>query len=134
MSLDYIRKALVNRLLTMDSVPFPTQQENDNQPSDPGQPYQMVNLMPGEPDNPTMGDDFYRELGYLQITLVYPLGTGPGLALARAVLIRSTFYRGLTLTSGPVRLQVDRTPEIAPAFRDADRYRLPVRIRYFANI
>ena len=87
-----------------------------------------------EPSNPTFGGDFYREQGILQITLSYPTQTGPAQAAARAQLIRSTFYRGASFTSGGVTVIISGMPEISPASIDGNRYSVPCKIRFFANI
>ena len=99
-----------------------------------GTPYQAAYLMPATPDNPTMGDGFYREQGIFQISLFYPLGVGAQTAEARAELIRATFKRGTAMTSGSVKVLVDRTPEIGQGRVDGDRWFVPVRIRYSAGI
>ena len=54
-------------------------------------------------------------------------------AEARAELIRDTFYRGRTFTASGVSVTIERTPEIAPAITEPDRYVVPVRVRFFAN-
>jgi hypothetical protein len=97
-------------------------------------PYQIVNLLTALPENPTLGDGFYRDVGIFQITLVYPLQQGTGDAYARAELIRQTFPRGASFTNSNIVVQIDKTPDIRPAIIDDEAYRLPIRISYFANI
>lgn len=106
----------------------------ENVPYNPviGTPYQRVFLLKAAPDNPEMGT-FTRDQGFLQISLAYPLDTGPNAAEARAELIRDTFYRGATFTASGVSVTVLNTPEIAPAIIEPDRYVVPVRVRFFAN-
>ena len=70
----------------------------------------------------------------MQVTLRYPLNTGPAAAAARAEAIRTAFPRGLSLTSGAVKVTVSDTPEILPAYIDGDRYAVPVRIRFFSHV
>ena len=110
----------------------------ENAPYTPvaGTPYARIFLLPTEPENPTFGagDTFRRERGLFQISLFYPLQVGPADAAARAELIRTSFPRGASFTSGGVTVIIERTPEVAPALYEPDRYVLPVRIRYFANI
>jgi hypothetical protein len=98
----------------------------------PGTPYQRVFLLPAEPDNPEMGR-FTRDQGILQVSLAYPLNAGPAAATARAELIRDTFYRGRTFTSGGLSTVIERTPEIAPGRVEEDRWVIPVKIRFYAN-
>jgi hypothetical protein len=99
-----------------------------------GTPYQAVFLMAATPENPTMGDGFYREQGIFQISLFYPLQAGPATAAARAELIRTAFKRGTALTSGTVTVRISRTPEIGQGRVDGDRWHVPVKCTYFAGI
>jgi len=99
-----------------------------------GTPYAACFLMPATPDNPTLGDGFYREQGLLQVSLFYPLQAGPQTAEARASLIRATFKRGTAMTSGSVKVLIDRTPEIGQGRVDDDRWMIPVKIRWSAGI
>lgn len=133
MSLDAVRAALEQRLNAMAN-PLPTAWENAPfAPPIATDPYQAVNLLPAEPDNNVFGTN-YQERGLFQVTLSYPLGKGPGDAVARAKLIRAQFQRGLSLVSGGIVTQVERTPEIGPAQTIDSRYQLPVRIRWYANV
>ena len=107
----------------------------ENVPYEPvqGTAYQAVYLLPAEPENREIGTS-YTERGILQVSLFYPLDTGPGAAQTRAELIRSTFYRGATFTASGITTHVDRTPEIGPARIEDDRYLVPVRIRFYAHV
>ena len=100
----------------------------------PGIPYQAVNLLFAEPENPTMGGDFHRERGIIQITLAYPIDEGPQALEARAQLIRDAFPRAQTFTRNAITVIIEKTPEISPGQIDGDRRRVPVKIRFFANI
>lgn len=99
-----------------------------------GTPYQAVNLMFATPENPSFGGNFVRERGIFQVTLQYPIQTGVNAAMARAELIKSVFYRGATFVNSGVYVTIDKTPEIAPGSVDGDRWTLPVKIRFYANI
>lgn len=131
MSLVAIRAALEVALAAM-SPSLATAWENVPYSPVIGTPYQRVFLLKAAPDNPEMGT-FTRDQGILQISLAYPLDTGPNEAEARAELIRDTFYRGATFTASGVSVTVLNTPEVAPAIIEPDRYVVPVRIRFFAN-
>ncbi len=98
-----------------------------------GTPYQQVNILFAEPDNAEYGRT-YRELGYMQIRLMYPLQVGAVTAITRAELIRSTFYRGASFTASGVTVVIERTPEIGAGIVDGDRWALTVKIRFYANI
>jgi hypothetical protein len=96
--------------------------------------YQRATLLFAQPDNSTMGDNFYREQGFLQIDLCYPRDTGPLAANNRATLIRSTFKRGDSFIKSGIVTTIEATPEIRPAYIDGDFYIVPIRVRFFSNI
>lgn len=133
MSILKIRAALETALNGM-SPALATAWENAAYTPVAGTPYQRVFMLPAGPENPSFGDGFRREYGLLQISLCYPLQTGPVAAATRAELIRTTFKRGASFTSSGVTVITEKTPDIAPGFYEADRYVLPVRVRYFSNI
>lgn len=137
MSLLIIRQKLEEHLAALNSTaagPITSIWENVKQDPPKGQPYQKVFLIPFTPENPTFGDDFYRERGNLKVNLYYPTNRTPKDATLRAQAVRAHFYRGLSLTSGGVTVTIEKTPEIAPAFSAEERYVLPVNIRWFANL
>jgi hypothetical protein len=133
MSISLIRIALETHLNTISPL---IQTAYENVPFTPvtGVPYQQVFLLPATPANPTMGDGYYREQGIFQVTLMYPLQAGPKTAADKAEAIRTAFKRGLTLTSWSVNVTIDRTPEIGEGRVDGDRWSVPIKIRWFANI
>lgn len=133
MSIVSVRAALETKLNNM-TPSLATAWENAPYTPVTGTAYQRVWLLTAEPSNPTMGDDYYREQGILQITLYYPLQTGSSAAAARADLIRTTFKRGTSMTSGANTVIIDRTPEISSGRVEGDRWALPVKIRWFAGI
>lgn len=97
-------------------------------------PYQRAFLLFAAPENPDMGRGITRERGIFQITLCYPLQAGDGAARARADLIRATFYRSATFTSGSVKVIMERTPDVGAGSVSGDRWVVPVRCRFFADI
>lgn len=94
-------------------------------------PYQRVNLLVSDIKNPCINDKMYETTGFLQVMLCYPLATGAKNAYARAEMIQDSFCFGLQLTSGAVKVLIHKTPQIAPAIINGDRYEIPVSI-YFA--
>lgn len=98
-----------------------------------GSPYQLVHLLPADPDNTEYGPSFV-ERGILQITLRYPIAAGTADADARVDLIRSTFRRGASFVSGGIIVNITRTPAIARGLVDGDRWAVPVSITYHAHI
>ncbi len=107
----------------------------ENVPFEPvaGVPYQQVFILFAEPDNIEYGSN-YRELGFMQINLLYPLEVGTKDINTRAELIRTTFKRGNSFTSGGVTTTIHKTPEIMNGRVEGDRYKLIVKIPFFANL
>lgn len=133
MGTEAIRASLEAKLDQMQQ-PLPTAWENVNFRTEDGSPWQEVWLMLARPENPTFGDDFYRQRGYLQVNLKYKVGEGAGDAQERANLLRDTFKRGLSLTTGGITTTVEETPEIGRGSNEGDRYVVPVFIRFYANV
>jgi hypothetical protein len=133
MSVALVRTALETALAAM-SPSLATAYENASYTPVNGTPYQRVWLLAADPDNPEMGNTLHTERGIFQIDLAYPLKTGPGAAEARAQLIRSTFYRGRSFSASGVTVTIEKTPSHGPSREEADRYVIPVRVRFFAHI
>jgi hypothetical protein len=133
MSITSVRAALEVKLAAMTPA-LATAYENAPYTPIAGTPYQAVYLMAATPENPTLGDGFYREQGIFQISLFYPLQSGPKAAADRAELIRTAFKRGTALTSGTVTVRISRTPEIGQGRVDGDRWHQIVRVQYFAGV
>jgi len=128
-----IRAALEARLNAI-SPALATSWENLNfAPSDETAPYQEIFLLMAEPTNAEYGPLFIEQ-GLLQVTLCYPLGAGPKDAMNRAQQVRDQFKRGLSLPKNGVVVIIEKTPEIGIAQIDDARYRLPVRVRWYANV
>ena len=99
-----------------------------------GTPWQRVNLLTAQTLNPTFGGNFHRETGIFQVMLAYPENAGAAAAATRAELIRLQFVRGTTLTSGSLRVLIDRWPWSSQGVNDGGWYRLPVSIPYIADV
>ena len=95
-------------------------------------PYQRAFVLFATPENAVIGNEWI-ERGIFQVTLCYPLQAGDAAARARVALLRTTFYRGLTLTSGSTRVIVERTPDAGGGTADGDRWIVVVRIRWFSQ-
>lgn len=132
MSVVKIRAALETALNAM-SPAVSTAWENAAFVPVAGTPYQQVYILFATPDNIVYGST-HRELGYMQVRLMYPQAVGTSVVAARAELIRTTFYRGASFANGGVTTRIDKTPEIGAGSVDGDRYAIPVKIRFFANI
>jgi hypothetical protein len=127
-----IRRAIEQRLHTM-SPSLATAWENASFKPTPGIPYQRAEMVPGIPENPTM-DSFTRELGFYQVTLMYPTDAGPNPAEARFELIKARFPKGLQITQDGVTVTISGTPSRGSGSPDGDRWSVPIRIPYYANI
>lgn len=103
-------------------------------PVDNSIPWQSADVLFAAPDDLEMGATYHREQGTFLVKLNYPVQTGGGVALARAELLRSIFYRGASFTSGGVIVTIEQTPEISASSVDGDRWVIPVKIRFYANI
>lgn len=110
-----------------------TAYENDVYTPVVGTPYQEVYFLFSEPDNNEYGST-YREIGYMQLTLNYPLKVGTHDIDFRISLIRDKFVRGASFTQNNTVVVVNRTPEVGPGEIDGDRYTKNVFIRFYANI
>jgi hypothetical protein len=133
MSITAIRAALETKLGTISPV-LSTAYENVAFTPVAGVPYQECYTLRATPENSTLGDGFYKELGIFQVSLKYPQGVGPSTAEARAILIRAAFKRGTVLTSGTTKVLVTATPEIGAGRVDGDRWAVIVKVRWSAGI
>ncbi len=129
--------AIKNALETFFNERFsdlPISWENHTFKPEADKPYQEVFFLFAEPDNPTMGDDFYRQRGIFQVTLRYPQNNGSRDAALRADAIRNTFHRGLSVAANDVTTIVDTTPQIGNGVNVENRYVVVVRVRFHADI
>lgn len=95
-------------------------------------PYQAVFVLFATPDNPETGSG-YRELGYMQVTLKYPIQAGSGDTAARAIAVRNLFNKNTSFTNSGVVLTISKTPSIGNGVVDEDRWAVPIKIPFHAN-
>ncbi len=126
--------ALETQLATVTFTGGQTVYENAEFEPTAGTPYQEVFTLFAKPDNPTMGTAFHRLRGIFQVNLFYPILTGRGAAQTQAGLIKAAFARGRTFTSGAVTVQIENVPYVGQGTRDGDRWMVPVKIDWYANI
>lgn len=131
MSVVSIRAALETALAAMSALA--TAYENVAYTPTPDTPYQDVAVLFARPDNREISAS-HVELGFMQVTLRYPTNTGSAAAATRAEAIRTAFYRGRSLTSGGIIVTITDTPEVLPGYVDADRFCIPVRVRFLAPV
>lgn len=132
MSLLKIRSALETALSSM-SPSIATAWENAKFTPVTGTPYQQVFLDADQPINPEMGAG-YQQSGIMNISLRYPLQAGISDAQSRAELIQLLFYRGASFVSGAVVVNIIKTAHIGKGVVVEDRWLLPVRVFFNANI
>jgi len=133
MSVAKILAGMTNHLLELD-LAFPTSRENRDFNPDVLTAWQKVDLLPASPDNTTIGQTHYLEVGLMQVTLHYPLNKGAGEALTKAEAIKAHFKRGTTIPHEGLQVIVTRTPSIAPALHDDKWYKVPISIFYQSDV
>jgi hypothetical protein len=133
MSVVKISAAFEKKLATIASN-LATAYENVSYSPVEGIPYQRVRLLPAAPENPTLGDGYYREVGFFEIILFYPINKGRGAAQLKAEAIKAHFARGLAMTESGLTVKVMRTPIVGSAVQDDKNYILPISINYFAEV
>ena len=98
-----------------------------------GTPYQLSRLVPLPVENPTLGDNYNREVGFYQVVLSYPKGEGVGRLTTMADKIKDYFKRGTTLVEGSDKVVIDRTPQISSVYINDTRAEITIRIRYYCE-
>ena len=135
MSDQVVRKLLEQRVNSVSgALASATAFENVAFTPSEGTPWQRVNLLPAQPENPTMGDDFYRAVGVLQVSLFYPRNAGSAQAYAQGEVLRTAFKRGTMLSEGTLRVRVIGTPSLGPGIPAGGWYMLPVSVNYQADV
>lgn len=94
--------------------------------------YQRADVLFAKPDNAEYGANF-QDRGFMQVTLCFPLAQGLSDIMARAELLRTTFRRGVSFTSGSTTVTVNLTPQIMPGQPADTFYEVPVRIPFHAS-
>ena len=97
------------------------------------QPYQLSRLVPLAVENPTLGDNYHREVGFYQVVLSYPKGEGVGNITTMADKVKDYFKSGTTLVEATDKIVVDRTPEISSVYINDTRAEITIRIRYYSD-
>lgn len=130
-----IRKGFEQHLRKMSGgiSPEHTAYENVAYTPSPTIPYQMSRLVPLPVENPTLGDGYNREVGFYQIVLSYPRGSGVGAMTTVADKIKKHFKRGVTLVVDNDVIIIDRSPELAPTYINDNRTEMIIRVRYYCE-
>lgn len=134
MSLLVIRQQLETTLDAVSAGQIESNYENVFYKPTKDVAFQRVQIVFGTPENPTVGDNFYREIGFMQVTLYFPLQSGVKDSATWAQTLRTTFYRGRSFVTGKVTTIVSETLSRLPSIVEDDRYVVPLRIPFFANV
>lgn len=133
MSIAAIRAALETALNAMAPAVLTAWENNPFVPPASTVPYQQVFVLFATPDNREAGV-VYTEIGYMQVSLKYPLDVGSSAAMARAIMLRNTFKKANSFSNSGVTVIIDKTPAIVNGTVDVDRWSLPVKIPFHADI
>ena len=130
-----VRKAFEKMLVALPNGLGSANTAYENVPFTPvsTQPYQLSRLVPLSVENPTLGDNYHREVGFYQVVLSYPKGQGVGALSTMADKVKDYFKRGTTLVEATDKIVVDRTPEISPVYINDTRAEITIRIRYYSD-
>lgn len=99
-----------------------------------GEMYLATQLIVNQPDDPTLGDKYYRERITFQVFVCDLLNKGTADTLAKAEAIRTRFDKGLTLIEDSIRIHITRTPQISGVVVTNDRLVVPVMIDAWAEV
>lgn len=102
--------------------------------SPPRELYLRTQLLVRSPEDPVIGDKYYRERITFQVFVADQLNLGTANALNRAEQVRALFPKGLTLMESGTRIYVLGTPQIAGTAVTADRLVVPIMIDLVAEV
>jgi len=121
--------------IRLNSIASPLDTAWENVPFTPATaPWQQVDMLWAQTENPTMGDSFRRQNGIMQVGLFYPSNAGPDPAAHKADAIIAWFPRGRTMFDGTLRVLIDRTPYIGPARQEGSWYFVPVSVPFVVDV
>jgi len=115
MSVEVVKKAGRLRLAAM-TPNLPTAYEAvsfDPTPHEAGL-YQALQFLPQRPDDPVIGDKYYRERVQMQVFISGPAGQGTAAVGQRAEEVRSHFGKGIAIEQDGMQVRVLRTPSVNP--------------------
>lgn len=98
------------------------------------QAYVRVQIVPQSPDDPVIGDLYYRERITLQVFVADSSGKGTTPALQIAEQIRAAFHKGFTTTESGYNIYILDTPQIAGTSVSNDRVIVPVLIQVVTEV
>jgi Bacteriophage related domain of unknown function len=119
------KKAVELRLATLG---LPIAYENVEYKPVAGQKYVICQFVPRNPDDPTIGDTYYRERTELQLFVCDALNIGTAGALNTAQSIRDLFPKGWYVSQDGYKVYTFNTAQIKGAVKTNDRLVVPVII------
>lgn len=126
-----VKKACERRILTLG---YPCAFEGVSFEPVTDQLYLRVNFRVNPPDDPVIGDAYYRERITLQVFVVDKNNTGTGNILSVAETVRALFNKGLTLNESGTRIYILNTAQISGVASTGDRLIVPVLIDVIAEV
>lgn len=125
------KKAAEQRLATLG---IPTAYENAEFTPVANQKYLRVQFVIQSPDDPTLGDRYYRENIQLQVFVCDILNKGTTSAITTAESIRDLFPKGWSTQEGIYRISNFSTPRISGSAKTTDRLVVPVLIDLITEV
>lgn len=90
--------------------------------------------LPASTQDPSLGVRHQRFIGVYQIDVIAPGTINPVTLRTLADAIAAHFPRGTVLQGAGIRVSIDSTPARGPAIPDTARTKIPVSIRYRADL
>ena len=127
-----IKKAAERRLATA----FPaTQIAYENVKFDPpASMYFRTQFLVSPPDDPVIGDAYYRERLQFQIFVVDKVNAGTANAYSVAEQIRAVFSKATTMQEQGTNIYVLRTPQVSGSIVASDRMVVPVIVTLVGEV
>lgn len=132
MSIKKTQVGLIKHLQTL-SPALPTAYEGVSFTPPTGM-YQRVQFRISKPDDPVLGQGYYRERLEIQVFVYGAINKGTGEVLDRAEMLRQHFKKGTFLLEQQIPIHVLETPAISGTVVIGDRILCPVIITAVAEI
>lgn len=126
-----IKRALERRLATLS---LPTAYESSTFNPVPNQLYLRVSFIISPPDDPVLGDKYYRERILFQVFVCDVLNKGTANAFTVAQQVRELFDKGFFANEDNVCINVISTPDIRSSIVTQDRLVVPVSIDILGEV
>jgi len=124
------KRALERRLNTLG---YPTAYESSNFTA-PDSLYLRTQFIVNSPEDPVIGDKYYRERITFQVFVADRLNIGTANAFTVAEQIRSLFDKGLVLNEGSTSIYILGTPRVAGSVVTTERLVVPVSIEVLGEV